>query len=126
MTKSHLHTFQKQLLELQGRLLREDKRLRNETMQPIGGTENDGLSNAPLHSPVPEGHEHETEVAFQLMDNVEHTLAEINAAQERITRGSYGVCEQCQHPISLERLKILPYTRYCIGCEKQKESESGS
>lgn len=43
-------------------------------------------------------------------------LAEIDAATERVTRGSYGVCESCEGPIASGRLQALPTARTCITC----------
>lgn len=39
-------------------------------------------------------------------------LAEIDAALERIRRGTYGVCEATGKPIPKERLRAIPWTRY--------------
>lgn len=46
-------------------------------------------------------------------------LHEIEAAQQRIAEGSYGVCFGCGQPISPARLKALPCARYCLRCLMQ-------
>lgn len=46
-------------------------------------------------------------------------LKEIDAAVERVTDGSYGVCHGCEVRIPLGRLEILPYVRYCVRCQQQ-------
>src|SRR3954463_85921 len=43
-------------------------------------------------------------------------LAEIDAAAERVSAGTYGICERCEKPISEARLSVLPSTRYCVEC----------
>jgi DnaK suppressor protein len=40
-------------------------------------------------------------------------LAEVEAALERMGRGTYGFCEVTGRPISAARLKVLPWTRLC-------------
>lgn len=42
-------------------------------------------------------------------------LAEIDDALERLREdpGRYGVCVSCRHAIPLERLRLVPATRYC-------------
>lgn len=43
-------------------------------------------------------------------------VEEIDAALERVGRGSYGVCETCGSPIDPERLEVLPAARQCVSC----------
>lgn len=42
----------------------------------------------------------------------EGLLAEVVAALERLRRGTYGRCEATGEPIPLERLRVLPWTRF--------------
>ena len=43
-------------------------------------------------------------------------LQEIHAALERIERGIFGRCEQCQGPIDDEVIQRRPWERRCIPC----------
>lgn len=43
-------------------------------------------------------------------------LAELDAAEERIREGSYGVCERCRRPIAPGRLEVRPVARTCVEC----------
>jgi DnaK suppressor protein len=49
-------------------------------------------------------------------------LADIDAALDRLERGSYGTCEQCRTAIPLERLEILPMSRLCMRCQHAAET----
>jgi DnaK suppressor protein len=49
-------------------------------------------------------------------------LADIDAALQRLERGTYGTCEQCDAAIPLERLEILPMSRLCMRCQHAKET----
>ena len=40
-----------------------------------------------------------------------HTITEIDAAMERIDKGTYGVCEYSGEAIPKERLKAIPWAR---------------
>ena len=51
-----------------------------------------------------------------LVLQVQHQLAEVEAAIERLAAGTYGVCEQCGQPIAPARLEARPAARTCIGC----------
>ncbi|HRV08101.1 MAG TPA: TraR/DksA C4-type zinc finger protein, partial [Acidobacteriota bacterium] len=48
-------------------------------------------------------------------------LKEINAALERIRRGVYGICEECEEEIALPRLNAVPTARLCITCQRKAE-----
>ena len=43
-------------------------------------------------------------------------LAELDAAIDRVSSSSYGICEVCGQPISPERLAARPTARTCIHC----------
>ena len=49
-------------------------------------------------------------------------LEEIEAAQQRLEAGEYGVCESCERPISLGRLRAAPAARICTLCQLQTEA----
>jgi hypothetical protein len=40
-------------------------------------------------------------------------LYEVEAALSRIKDGSYGICEMTGKPVPAERLRAVPWTRYC-------------
>jgi DnaK suppressor protein len=48
-------------------------------------------------------------------------IEEIDAALERMARGTYGRCQRCQEWIALPRLRALPATRLCVPCMLQEE-----
>ncbi|MGV9939618.1 TraR/DksA C4-type zinc finger protein [Streptomyces sp. NPDC003401] len=49
---------------------------------------------------------------------VRRVLAEIEAAFARVHDGGYGICTGCSRPVPAERLEILPYTRFCVACQR--------
>ena len=49
-----------------------------------------------------------------LEEGARETLAEIDAALERINDGTYGTCGVCGKPIGADRLSALPWARLCI------------
>jgi DnaK suppressor protein len=40
-------------------------------------------------------------------------IGDINQALSKMEDGAYGICETCGKPITLKRLKSIPWTRYC-------------
>ena len=45
-------------------------------------------------------------------------LQEIEYALGKIKDKTYGICEMCEEPIGLERLRVKPHARYCIACRE--------
>jgi DnaK suppressor protein len=43
-------------------------------------------------------------------------------ALKRIDAGMYGRCQKCGHRIAPARLDAVPYTPFCIGCERKLEA----
>jgi|SRR5690606_3216425 len=48
-------------------------------------------------------------------------LRAIEYALARIRAGSYGICQSCGRPISVERLRAIPETPLCIDCQTRAE-----
>jgi DnaK suppressor protein len=51
-----------------------------------------------------------------LVRQAREQLAEIDAAEDRLAQGRYGLCETCGQPIALGRLEARPTARTCIAC----------
>lgn len=47
---------------------------------------------------------------------LEQKLQETIAALEKIQKGTYGICEKCQKPIELDRLRANPSAKTCTNC----------
>ena len=45
-------------------------------------------------------------------------LREISDALVRIDHDTYGVCLECEEPISTKRLDAVPWARYCVTCQE--------
>src|ERR1700755_1287282 len=43
-------------------------------------------------------------------------LREINDALHRIDTDQYGICLECEEPISTKRLDAVPWAKYCVTC----------
>lgn len=54
-------------------------------------------------------------------------LREVQAALRRIEQGTYGVCSECEEPISVKRLDAVPWARSCVSCQERiaAAAESG-
>lgn len=57
--------------------------------------------------------EEEREILLAELTMEEHPIAEVEAALGRIRSGHYGACEVTGKAISADRLRAIPWTRYC-------------
>lgn len=55
-------------------------------------------------------------LAVQLRESLE----DVEAAIERLTNGTYGICERCGEPITPPRLEAKPAARRCIACASRQ------
>jgi DnaK suppressor protein len=65
--------------------------------------------------------ESERNWALRLGDRDRRLAAKIEAALERLERGTFGTCESCGQPIAAARLKARPVTTLCIDCKTEAE-----
>ena len=45
-------------------------------------------------------------------------LREISDALHRIDQDTYGICMECEEPISTKRLDAVPWARFCVTCQE--------
>ncbi len=107
------------------RLLAEQKRLRHEIESQAESRleavkQPHELSHLPSHpaDQDAEGLEADLSVEKTLRDE----LRAVDEALERIRNGEYGDCRRCGKPISSQRLDALPFTPYCLECEREAEA----
>jgi len=49
-------------------------------------------------------------------------LRQIKEALQRINDGTYGICADCEKPISTKRLQAVPWAKYCVQCQEHRGS----
>jgi DnaK suppressor protein len=62
------------------------------------------------------------ELNSQLLEVESRELTQIEDALQRLTEGTFGLCEECEKPIPLSRLQALPYATECIDCKRKNET----
>lgn len=63
--------------------------------------------------------EQETEMNYLQIEQTLEYINHIDDALDRIENGTYGICHATGKPIAIERLQIVPHTRYSIEAKKQ-------
>ena len=61
--------------------------------------------------------------SFRLRGRERHLMSKIEIALRKIEEGNYGVCEECEEPISIKRLEARPEAPLCIQCKEAQEKE---
>jgi RNA polymerase-binding transcription factor DksA len=67
----------------------------------------------------------EMEKIVSLLEQVDDELREIEAAAQRLERGTYGTCQACGRPIGNARLEAMPATRFCVEDQAKAERRAG-
>jgi DnaK suppressor protein len=67
----------------------------------------------------------EMEKNVSLLEQVDDELQEIEAAAQRLERGTYGTCQACGRPIGNARLEAMPATRFCVEDQAKAERRAG-
>lgn len=65
----------------------------------------------------------ETIVDSAILAQQRKELTEIELALDKIKKGTFGICEMCEEPIGLARLKVKNFARFCITCREISEKK---
>lgn len=122
MKKAEVKPFKEMLLALRARLRGDVSTLADGALSNSGASASgSGVSN---HMADMGTDTFEQDNTILLMNNEGETLTQIEGALERIESGVYGSCVECSGKIPKMRLKIMPYTPFCVKCASERESSS--
>ena len=62
------------------------------------------------------------EFAARTLEREAKSLRQIGAALKRIQGGEFGICLDCEEPISPKRLAALPSAAYCLHCQESRDT----
>jgi RNA polymerase-binding transcription factor DksA len=92
----------------------------------------DAISSASANANTDDEHDPEgSTIAYEmaqvaaLLAGARANLEALECALARLSAGTYSICEQCDSPISAERLAALPAGRTCIECAHAATSNIG-
>ena len=60
---------------------------------------------------------HHSQLMQNLGDQEWETFKLVDEALEKIEKGNYGVCQQCDKTIPEARLNVVPFAQYCVKCQ---------
>jgi DnaK suppressor protein len=117
--RKELLEFEKRLLKAKQRILKQRNFTNGILLNPQGETTGE-ISAYRTHVADVGSDTFQREISSQLTTHESKMLMEIDEALNRIRSNRFGNCELCSKVISKARLKALPYTRFCLKCQKDK------
>lgn len=114
MKPSEVAPFQEKLIAAQKLLLGEN------IQEEFGNVSESARSSA---DPMDAASMYEfADVLGMQSESATKALELIEAALGRIDEGTYGECVECEKNIPKTRLEALPFTPYCIACQRRIET----
>ena len=113
---------QSKLDELRQALLEQRENLRKEIEEQGGDPDSDDASIDVERGFADSGHSTaERARMLSVMKALRANLRWVQRALSKMELGTYGTCERCGNPITIERLDALPWAILCIGCARLGE-----
>lgn len=118
--KKDLQRFRDILLKKRADLVGDVSDLESEALLGRSGS----LSALPQHLAEQGSETYEQSLSLNLAAEDRRLIREIDAALQRVDKGTFGICEMTGKAISRERLDELPWTRYSIEAAREFERRS--
>jgi RNA polymerase-binding protein DksA len=119
-SEDELRAFERLLQRRRAILMGNVRRLEDEACRKGSDAAGD-LSTIPLHPADMATDTQQQDMSLLFMQNENVRLQDIEEALERIHENRFGLCEECDQEIALERLRAIPYTPLCVDCKKRQE-----
>jgi len=92
--------------------------------QSLGARESSGdLSSYAFHQADQGSDTNLMEQSVMMLETEREKIRQLNEALQRITDGTYGICEYCGEFIQETRLEIIPYATCCVTCKEKNEDK---
>ena len=123
LSKEQQKQFRQLLITERAKLAGEIKSIVQETSKSPREASGD-LYGYTMHMADMAADTYERELSMNIVSSEQEMLYQIDDALKRLDEGSYGVCQQCNQPITMSRLKAVPSASLCIGCQRAKEQKN--
>lgn len=121
LDKKTLLQYKKVLMDIKEKISSEIKKMASDASTSQKDTSSD--SGHALHMADVATDMYDREFSLSLASNDRELLHKVNFALQRIDEGSFGLCNECKNPISVARLKAIPYVQTCLKCQEKLESK---
>lgn len=118
MKRENAYLSDKQITLLKDKLLSEKERIANKKLEH----EQYQLDRNELSDPLDEASVNtQTSHDIRFINRENFYLKKINKSLDAMTRGTYGLCEECDGEIGYERLSARLTAEMCIACKEEAE-----
>ena len=102
-----------------------EKRLANKLAELTGKTDRrNELKAERLNDPDEETRlRQDLDLAVSVINTDWETAKAVEQAMGLLEIGEYGICRECEEPISPKRLAAIPWTTLCVSCKESQDSE---
>ncbi|MFH1577609.1 MAG: TraR/DksA family transcriptional regulator [Candidatus Omnitrophota bacterium] len=121
--KKDLNYFKKLILKRKDEILDGLQHSLKDTLKKSQRDAAGDISGYALHMADLATDAYDREFSLDLAFNERQILYEIDEALKKIEEGGFGICEECECPITKTRLKAIPYTRLCLKCQQANEKQ---
>lgn len=121
LAKKELTEFKKLVLKKKQEVLDEINHISEDTLKKSQKEASGDISGYTYHMADVATDTYDREFSMGIASNERKVIYELDDALKRIEEGVFGVCEECEGFISKNRLKAVPYARYCVKCQEKKE-----
>jgi len=126
LKKAEMEEFKRLLLALRARVRGDVLQMTDEALDR---NESGSESKSPTHLAELGTETYELDFALRQVESEQVLLDEIENALTRIDDETFGICEGCRAAgktparsvIPKARLKVIPYARNCVECERKRE-----
>jgi len=123
LTKEQLKQFRQLLITERAKCAAEIRSIAEDASKSPREASGD-LSAYTVHMADMSADTYERELSMSIVSSEQEILYQIDDALKRLDDGSYGVCQQCNQPIVMSRLRAVPYASLCINCQRAKEQKN--
>ena len=121
-TKEQRKTFRQLLITERAKLAEEIKAIARDASTSPRDASGD-LSAYTVHMADMAADTYDRELSMNIASSEQELVYQIDEALKRLDDGTFGLCQQCSQPISISRLKALPYASLCINCQRTQEKK---
>ena len=115
MKKKERDFYRKKLLKMREDILNKAKKLKEDSYS-LGTDGIQDMADAASNT-------YTADILMSISDNDLRLLKDIDNTLDKMEKGTYGICEECEEKISEKRLEANPVARYCITCKRLMEEK---
>jgi len=112
--------YKKSLLKIKEETVNDIKQMSSTNAQSQKDSSGD-VSGHALHMADVATDMYDREFNLGLASNDRELLYKVGEALGRIAENTYGICQSCEKPIAIARLKAIPYVETCLKCQEKIE-----